>query len=50
MAISASNTGGSWDNAKKYIEAEKLITGEKDENGNDVPFYFSLTYYPDILW
>lgn len=21
MAISASNTGGAWDNAKKYIEA-----------------------------
>jgi inorganic pyrophosphatase len=28
MAISSSNTGGAWDNAKKFIEAEKLT-----ENG-----------------
>merc|ERR1712083_88434 len=25
IAFSASNTGGAWDNAKKYVEAGKLI-------------------------
>jgi Na+/H+-translocating membrane pyrophosphatase len=29
MAISAANTGGAWDNAKKYIESGAMI----DENG-----------------
>ena len=29
-AVSASNTGGAWDNAKKYIEQNKL----KDRNDN----------------
>jgi len=29
MAVSASNTGGAWDNAKKYIEAGKMLDDNK---------------------
>ena len=32
LAISAANTGGAWDNAKKYIESGAMI----DDNGNQV--------------
>lgn len=37
MAISASNTGGAWDNAKKYIEAGhyKNDAGEIKKKGSD---------------
>lgn len=39
MAFSQSNTGGAWDNAKKYIEAGHVKpdqTDERDEEGNPV--------------
>ena len=33
MAISASNSGGAWDNAKKYIEGGHMKQEQKDEQG-----------------
>ena len=32
MATSAANTGGAWDNAKKYIESKAL----RDDQGNPI--------------
>jgi inorganic pyrophosphatase len=37
MAISASNTGGAWDNAKKYIEAGLMRhMGEVVKKGSEI--------------
>ena len=32
MAISSSNSGGAWDNAKKYIEGQQLPMVERDQH------------------
>ena len=38
MAISAANTGGAWDNAKKYIESGAMVddNGKKVIKGSDI--------------
>ena len=36
MAISSSNSGGAWDNAKKYIEARNLRIDDDDRKVNKV--------------
>ncbi len=38
MAISSSNTGGAWDNAKKYIEAGNYVddNGVVQKKGSDI--------------
>ena len=36
IAISASNSGGAWDNSKKFIEANRLVMGgEVQRKGSD---------------
>jgi len=34
IAFSASNTGGAWDNAKKYVEAGKLLKNADEIKNN----------------
>ena len=40
MAIASSNTGGAWDNAKKYVEANKLEITDSKENPTGAKMFY----------
>jgi inorganic pyrophosphatase len=47
MAISSSNSGGAWDNAKKFIEAQKLPIEEEDRRAkNDKTVKDGVNFFP----
>ncbi len=46
MAISSSNTGGAWDNAKKFIESGRLLNDDFSANNyNDKNNYNEKLFY-----
>lgn len=46
MAISSSNSGGAWDNAKKYIEGRNLRIEREDHIENDKHVNREMEFYP----
>ena len=46
MAIASSNSGGAWDNAKKYIEAGNLEIEEKDRLTKDKKVTAEMKFFP----
>jgi len=46
MAISSSNSGGAWDNAKKYIEAKNLVITDDDRKGKDKKITQEDVHFP----
>lgn len=46
MAISSSNSGGAWDNAKKFIEAKNLKVEDSDRRFKDKKVEAEMQYFP----